>query len=751
MTFNHSQTERRELLFFALNIFQLEFRLHLRYELLLQGLDKVIEGIRDEHGQDMENHLDFFDMQRKDDEDELLSLSSNDSASSPPNLLTVTGLAEALNQKLDKTVAQKHLLSVLEHLLILSVDENHLQLWKLYDLILQQLSLQLRMQNVKNVGDEVDAALTGQSLDINIDRIMTKLRSEEECQRLEKECMDKDKRILELENRLSDLQDGFSLSSFSRSSDLGSSSSEVCHSPTPSSSSSVPLPHLPPPLPGQLRSLGGPILNPTAPKKKVPKPMSQVKTLNWTTIPHTKINGTVFENIGDEKLYDKLNLQQICTTFASTKDPGDPGTLHRRIARAAETVPSVIEFRRSQNLNIMLSKLKMSHREIRITILAMDEKGRLPRDMIEQMLKFIPTKDELSALDESLAKCSSPSSLPLADRYLFEVGQIPRFEQRLKCLNIMRSFQERVDSLKPFMTSVTKASTTLSSSNRLKQLMSLLLAIGNYLNFGKRNGNAMGFTIRSLNTVQDVKSVLKTDRTLLHYIIELIEQQFPDLIKLKKELNSLYDATKFTRAETEQEMLDIQTALRYVSNQYNEHLQQQKQKSSENSTEEVGNDSGVEIVVPSGDPKAQNKKTDKFLPTVKSFLNTANKQMSDLEQLNEEMKTKFTKCAAYFCEDSTNTSPDEFFRIFTKFLSQFADCHATVLKERENIEREKRQTISRTMLQRKCGKKQRESGPQIFDMLVSELTKGELFRDDLTRLSQKYPWKKKVTSVQINA
>lgn len=60
----------------------------MRYELLLQGLDKVIEGIRDEHGQDMENHLDFFDMQRKDDEDELLSLSSNDSASSPPNLLT---------------------------------------------------------------------------------------------------------------------------------------------------------------------------------------------------------------------------------------------------------------------------------------------------------------------------------------------------------------------------------------------------------------------------------------------------------------------------------------------------------------------------------------------------------------------------------------------------------------------------------------------------------------------------------------
>ena len=76
--------------------------------------------------------------------------------------------------------------------------------------------------------------------------------------------------------------------------------------------------------------------------------------------------------------------------------------------------------------------------------------------------------------------------------------------------------------------------------------------------------------------------------------------------------------------------------------------------------------------------------------------------MTDLEQLNGEMKSRFVTCAAYFREDATTSSPDDFFRVFTKFLAQFADCHATVLKEREDVEREKRQTISRTMLMRKC-------------------------------------------------
>lgn len=225
------------------------------------GIPEVIESIRGAHGSVLEDHLDFFEMMRKDDEDELCSVASSSTSSEnqTPNLETSAGLVEALNRKLDKSVAQKHFLSILEHMLLLSMDAEHLHLWKLYDLILQQLSLQLRMQNVKNVGEEVDSALAGQ-LNVDLDRIMSRLRSNEECDRLERECMEKDKKIVELENRLSDLQDGFSLSSFSRSSDLGSSSppSEPCHSPTPSSTSSLPTvsknipPPPPPPLPSKI-------------------------------------------------------------------------------------------------------------------------------------------------------------------------------------------------------------------------------------------------------------------------------------------------------------------------------------------------------------------------------------------------------------------------------------------------------------------------------------------------------------------
>jgi len=78
----------------------------------------------------------------------------------------------------------------------------------------------------------------------------------------------------------------------------------------------------------------------------------------------------------------------------------------------------------------------------------------------------------------------------------------------------------------------------------------LVLAIGNYLNYGKRNGNAYGFDVQSLNRLVDVKQSQKSDRNLLHYVIQLIEKKWPDLTKLKRDLASVFDAARFKSAIT---------------------------------------------------------------------------------------------------------------------------------------------------------------------------------------------------------
>ncbi|VDK70823.1 unnamed protein product, partial [Cylicostephanus goldi] len=190
-------------------------------------------------------------------------------------------------------------------------------------------------------------------------------------------------------------------------------------------------------------------------------------------------------------MYKQLDLNDIATTFASCSQKEDDADFYSTISRRnRDAQVSVIDPRRYQNCTIMLSKLKLTHREIRTALLAMDDKGKLPKDMIEQMLKFVPSKDEITLLKNTVNRHGSPSVLALADRYLYEMAQIPRFEPRLRSLYIIRTFQERFDCLMPHIHSVIRASSALSHSKKFKQLLALILAIGNYLNYGKRSGNA---------------------------------------------------------------------------------------------------------------------------------------------------------------------------------------------------------------------------------------------------------------------
>ena len=111
-----------------------------------------------------------------------------------------------------------------------------------------------------------------------------------------------------------------------------------------------------------------------------------------------------------------------------------------------------------------------------------------------------------------------------AGPHILPVSRIPHYGQRMKCLYFKKTFVDRLNEAKPKVEAILSASREVMVSKKLKKLLEVVLAFGNYMNKGQR-GNAYGFKISSLNNVIDTKSSSNRDVNLLHYLVETLEKK----------------------------------------------------------------------------------------------------------------------------------------------------------------------------------------------------------------------------------
>ncbi|EAX03995.1 dishevelled associated activator of morphogenesis 2 [Homo sapiens] len=761
----------------------LEFRLHLRYEFLMLGIQPVIDKLRQHENAILDKHLDFFEMVRNEDDLELarrFDMVHIDTKSA-------SQMFELIHKKLKYTEAYPCLLSVLHHCLQMPYKRNggYFQQWQLLDRILQQIVLQdergvdpdlapLENFNVKNIvnmlinENEVkqwrDQAEKFRKEHMELVSRLERKERECETKTLEKEEMMrtlnkmKDKlaresqelrqargQVAELVAQLSELSTGPVSSPPPPGGPLTLSSSMTTND-LPPPPPPLPFACCPPPPPPPLPP-GGPPTPPGAPpclgmglplpqdpypssdvplrKKRVPQPSHPLKSFNWVKLNEERVPGTVWNEIDDMQVFRILDLedfekmfsayqrhQELITNPSQQKELGSTEDIYLASRKVKEL--SVIDGRRAQNCIILLSKLKLSNEEIRQAILKMDEQEDLAKDMLEQLLKFIPEKSDIDLLEEHKHEIER---MARADRFLYEMSRIDHYQQRLQALFFKKKFQERLAEAKPKVEAILLASRELVRSKRLRQMLEVILAIGNFMNKGQRGG-AYGFRVASLNKIADTKSSIDRNISLLHYLIMILEKHFPDILNMPSELQHLPEAAKVNLAELEKEVGNLRRGLRAVEVE----LEYQRRQVREPS--------------------------DKFVPVMSDFITVSSFSFSELEDQLNEARDKFAKALMHFGEHDSKMQPDEFFGIFDTFLQAFSEARQDLEAMRRRKEEEERRARMEAMLkeqrERERWQRQRkvlaagsslEEGGE-FDDLVSALRSGEVFDKDLCKLKR---------------
>ncbi|XP_077406614.1 formin-2 isoform X2 [Vanacampus margaritifer] len=295
--------------------------------------------------------------------------------------------------------------------------------------------------------------------------------------------------------------------------------------PAPSGS----LSSLPPPLPLGLYTLG--LTQEKPPRKAVVEPPRPMKPLYWTRIQlHTKkeiLSASVWETIEEPD----VNFEEFVELFAKTAVKEKKQPLSDTITKSkAKQVVKLLSNKRSQAVGILMSSLHLDMKDIQHAILNLDntvvdletlqalyENRALPEelDKIEKHIKSNKDKENAKPLDKP-------------EQFLYQLSQIPSFSGRVFCILFQSSFSECMSSLMRKLDTLLSVCKVLQDSEKVKQVLGLVLAFGNFMNGGNRTrGQADGFSLDILPKLKDVKSS-DSMKSLLCYIVAYYLRNFDE-------------------------------------------------------------------------------------------------------------------------------------------------------------------------------------------------------------------------------
>ncbi|KAJ0984880.1 hypothetical protein J5N97_003236 [Dioscorea zingiberensis] len=347
----------------------------------------------------------------------------------------------------------------------------------------------------------------------------------------------------------------------------------------------------------------------------------------------------------------EIDMSELENLFSATMPSAKEKSSRRSSVGSRTDKIHLIDLRRANNCEIMLTGVKMSIPDLLNSVLSLDD-SMLDADKIDSLTKLCPTKDEMDLLQgytgdkEKLGKC---------EQFFLELMKVPRVESKLRVFSFKIQFRSQVADLRSSLNIINSVAEEIRNSVKLKKIMQTILSLGNALNQGTARGSAIGFKLDSLLKLSDMRT-RNSKMTLMHYLCKVLADKLPDVLNFEKDIPSLEAAVKIQLKVLAEEMQAISKGLEKV---------EQELTLSENDG-----------------PVLQT-----FHKTLKEFLVSAEAEVRTLTSLYSWVGRKADALALYFGEDPVRCPFEQVVSTLHTFVKMFWRAHEDNCKQ---VELEKR-------------------------------------------------------------
>uniref|UniRef100_A0AAZ3S135 Diaphanous related formin 1 n=1 Tax=Oncorhynchus tshawytscha TaxID=74940 RepID=A0AAZ3S135_ONCTS len=671
---------------------ELDYRIHIRSELLRLGLRDLLTDIRTIENEELRVQLSVFDEQAEDDSDELQAR-LNDVRIEMEYPSTTREVFQILMNTVKDSKAETHFLSLMQHLLLVRNDYMvRPQYYKLIDECIAQIVLHRN-------GADPDFKCRNLSLDVEglIDNMVDKTKvqsSEAKAIELEKKLNAELTARHELQAELKKMEGDYE----QRVQELATEK-EILGSEKQARESENQT------LLGQINTFKEQnwmkgfkrhfFLSTTLFLSLFSPPVVQIgyEDLSEKSF-WTKANEDRYEN---NELFAKLTLAFSSQTKTKKDQEGEEEKKTTQKKKVKEL--KVLDSKSSQNLSIFLGSFRLPYEEIKNVILEVNEK-LLSESMVQNLIKQLPEQETLNVLGEMKDEYED---LAEAEQFGVVMSTVKRLKPRLTAILFRLQFEEQLNNIKPDVVSVTAACEELRMSATFSQLLQLILLVGNYMNAGSRNAKAFGFSISYLCKLRDTKTA-DLKQTLLHFLADVCQEQYPDVMTFPDELIHVEKASRVSAETLQKNLEQMGRALKSL-------------------------DKDLETFPP---PQSDR---DMFIEKMNISFTT---QYEKLDMMHKNMEKQYSDLGDYFVFDPRKISVEEFFGDLNNFKNMFQQAVKENAKRREAEEKIKRAKLAREKADREKEEKQKrsqqldlnEEGDEtgIMDGLLEALQSGAAFK-----------------------
>ncbi|KAH9830929.1 uncharacterized protein C8Q71DRAFT_716099 [Rhodofomes roseus] len=373
-------------------------------------------------------------------------------------------------------------------------------------------------------------------------------------------------------------------------------------------------------------------------------PSTKMKQLQWDKLPQQQAAKTVFSD--DEPTKEEqwmLKLQSDGVWREMEEDFKAKQLVINLMAKQKRAeLKSVLDPQTKKRVEILIQTVKrLQPEEIAMKIRHFDQVVCTPV-FLSELKPVLPNPEQVGKLN--VYRHADPEELAglhPSDRLMVQLIKLDRLAPRIEGMLYKCTFEETWSLLDDSARKLSEAGNALLHAKHFKELLSLILLIGNYMNGTGVKGGAFGFRVSSINKLVDTKSVHNT--TLLHFLERTVAKHFPDMEAFLDELSAPAEAYRVSLQDVRKSLGELREGLKSIRRELTEHF-------------------------------ADAEQTDRYGAQMWAFVREATSQVEDLVDDVNNADAIYLEVVKYYGEDDKQMNSTEFYGTFKTFVTSYKKC-----------------------------------------------------------------------------